>query len=255
MTLDRFDPSLTAPFAGYDEREARRFYARVNKLAELMHVRVRGLENIPKGRALLVGNHTFGWDAMFPMAAIARHLKRRVWVLGEHAWWKVPFVRRFVASVGVVDGSPANVDRLLQSEELVLVLPGGLREAIKPRELRYQLLWGNRYGFVRAALRNQAPLVPLASVGSDELFDLVGNAYERGARWFGRWEIPFPVSARVLPRRVRSAFRVGEPIEPGAGPEAESDFAYVRQLRQCIEGALHELIEEELAKRMGIDLT
>jgi len=52
----------------------------------------------------------------------------------------------------------------LSHDQLVLVMPGGVREALKPRELRYRLLWGHRYGFVRAALRNQTPIVPVASV-------------------------------------------------------------------------------------------
>lgn len=59
--------------------------------------------------------------------------------------------------------------------ELVLVLPGGLCEAVKPHELRYRLLWGHRYGFVRAALRHGAPLVPVASLGADDIIHLVGD--------------------------------------------------------------------------------
>ena len=46
--------------------------------------------------------------------------KGGVWVLGEHAWWRVPFLRRLAASLGVVDGTPENADRLLQRDELVL---------------------------------------------------------------------------------------------------------------------------------------
>ena len=38
---------------------------------------------------------------------------------------------------------------------------------------------------------------------------------------------------------------------PTAGPEAVDDPATLRHLRREIEGALHELIEEELARRAG----
>ncbi len=71
------------------------------------------------------------------------------------------------------------------------MLPGGLREAVKPSALRYRLLWGDRVGFVRAAIRNQAPVVPLATLGGDEIFDFVGDAYARGRRWLG----PFGLGA------------------------------------------------------------
>lgn len=256
MTADGFRPEQTDAFTGYDAATAARFYERVMAVARRLDIEVEGLENIAPGRGLLVANHAFGWDVVVPMAAIAQKLGRRVWALGENAWWKVPFLRNFACKVGVVDGTQENANRLLSADELVLVLPGGLREAVKPQELRYQLLWGHRYGFVRAALRNRAPIVPLASTGTDELFDFVGNPYARGFRWLGRAKIPVPLPSRILPipHLVRPHFAFGEPIPMDAPPEAEHDFNRVRRLRREVEGALHELIENELAKRAGLQL-
>lgn len=89
------------------------------------HSRLRSHDRAPARRTrVLVANHAFGWNVLLPMALIAKRLQRRVWVLGENAWWKVPFVRRFAAALGVVDGTQANANRLLQANELVLVLPG-----------------------------------------------------------------------------------------------------------------------------------
>jgi 1-acyl-sn-glycerol-3-phosphate acyltransferase len=160
------------------------------------------------------------------------------------------------AAVGTVDGTPDNADRLLSHDELVLVLPGGLREAVKPRELRYRLLWGHRYGFIRAAIRNQAPIVPLASIGADDLFDFVGDAYRRGERWLRRTGIPIPLPARILPipHLVRLRFVLGDPIEPPVGSQLADDTNTIRRLRHEVEGALHEILETELARRAGIEL-
>ena len=165
-------------------------------------------------------------------------------------------MRRLVAAVGTVDGTPENADRLLSHDEIVLVLPGGLREALKPRELRYRLLWGQRYGFVRAAIRNQAPIIPMASVGADDLFDLVGNAYTRGERWLRRNGVPIPLPSRILPipHFVQLSFIFGEPILPRAGLDEADNPAVVHRLRREVEGALHELIESELARRSGIPI-
>jgi len=256
MSTDGFKREQKDAFHGYDEGTAARFFQRVTRVAERFDIQVEGLENVPRGRALFVANHAFGWDVVVPMAAIAQRLNRHVWVLGEKAWWRVPFLRGFAARVGIVDGTQDNADRLLQGDELVLVLPGGLREAVKPQELRYQLLWGNRYGFVRAALRNQAPIIPLASIGTDEIFDLVGNPYARGFRWLGCSKIPIPLPSRILPipHLVKPHFAIGEAIPMDAPPETEHDFNRVRRLRREVEGALHELIENELAKRAGLEL-
>ncbi|MET0286814.1 MAG: lysophospholipid acyltransferase family protein [Polyangiales bacterium] len=231
---------------------AERFFRAVRRTGERFDVGIQGLEHIPAGRALLVGNHAFGWDSMFPMAEVMQRLNRRVWVLGDHLWWRLPFVRRLASAVGVVDGNHENVSALLERDELVMVLPGGLREAIKPAELRYQLLWGQRYGFVQAALRHRAPMVPVAVVGTDEMYDFVGNPYRRGRRW--RLPLPLPLPNRLLPKNVAINFRIGEAvtIPDDADPE---DFRIVRRLRREIEGALHEEIESELAARAGFDLS
>ncbi len=255
MTIDGFREEQRQALVAFDPNVARRLYAGLAWLSRRLHVEIEGTERIPSGRALLVANHAFGWDAILPMAAVWQDLHRPVWALGEHAWWKVPFVRRLAAAVGTVDGTPKNVDRLLAHDELVLVLPGGLREAVKPRELRYRLLWGRRYGFIQAAIRNQAPIIPLASIGADDLFDFVGNAYRRGERLLRRTGIPIPLPSRILPipHLVRLRFVFGGPIVP-PGPEMASDKDAVRRLRHEVEGALHELIETELARRAGIDL-
>jgi 1-acyl-sn-glycerol-3-phosphate acyltransferase len=186
------------------------------------------------------------------MARIHAVTGRPIFALGEHAWWAVPGVRRLAAAVGTVDGTTDNADRLLSRDQLVLVLPGGLREAVKPRELRYRLLWGHRYGFVRAAIRNQTPLVPLASIGADDLFDFVGNAYRRGERLLRRTGIPIPLPSRILPipHLVPLRFVFGEPIMP----RVNDDPASVRGLRREVEGALHEIIETELARRAGFEV-
>jgi 1-acyl-sn-glycerol-3-phosphate acyltransferase len=256
MSIDGFRPDHRDAFVGFVPTTAKRFQSVVSWLSRRLHVEVEGIENLPRGRALIVANHAFGWDVVFAMNAVWQRQHRTIWALGEHVWWKVPFVRELAAEVGTVDGTNANADRLLSRDELVIVLPGGLREAVKPRELRYRLLWGHRYGFVRAAIRNQAPLVPLASIGADDIFDFVGNAYRRGERLLRRTGIPVPLPSRILPipHLVPLRFVFGEPIAPSATPEQIDDPLVVRRLRREVEGALHEILETELARRAGFDV-
>ena len=227
-TVDGFERSHKDAFVAYRPGIAAGFDVAMEALGKRLHVEIAGLDRLPSGRALVVANHTFGWDVSFPMAAVRRETGRALWALGEHLWWRVPFVRRLAAAVGTVDGTQENSDRLLANDQLVLVLPGGLHEAVKPLKLRYRLLWGHRFGFVRTAIRNQAPVVPLAAIGGDD---------------------------RILPiphlRRLRFVF--GEPIPPRVGPEKCDDIDAIVQMRHEIEGALYELIDFELARRAGLD--
>jgi len=253
LTFDGFrladkDTFTTAPLAGSDP-----LFRIVEWLGQKLRVELIGLENLPTGRALLVANHAFGWDVVFAMSAIRARTGRTVWALGEHVWWKIPGLRRIAAGLGTLDGTQENANQLLSRGQLLLVMPGGLRESLKPRELRYRLLWGDRYGFVRAAIRNQAPIVPLASIGADELFDLVGNAFSRGSRWLRGTGIPIPLTSKLLPvpHFVRMKFVIGTPI-PAPDPASEKNDVLVHRLRREVEGALHEMFEHELAARAGI---
>ena len=56
-----------------------------------------------------------------------------------------------------------------------------------------------------------------------------------------------------MPRAVRLRFVFGEPLSPPA-PALAHDEAAIRRFRREVEGALHELIERELALRAGIEL-
>src|SRR6185295_17511748 len=151
MTIDGFMASDKIAFRGYSAALCERLFFPLDALGKRLGVHVEGLERLPPGPAVLVANHAFGfWDVAFAIARIRATTGRTVWSLGEHAWWRVPLVRRFAAAVGIVDGTPENADNLLAAGELLLVLPGGLRESLKPKDLRYRLLWGHRYGFVRA---------------------------------------------------------------------------------------------------------
>lgn len=223
----------------------------IDALGRRIRVDVDGLERLPPGRALLVANHTFGFDVALAIARIYAETGRVLWTLGEHVWWKVPGARSVARAAGVLDGTQANADAVLSADQLLLVLPGGLREAVKPSELRYRLLWGHRYGFVRAALRNGAPIVPLACLGADDLFDLIGNPYRRAKRLHLGFPLPRPSHLIPIPHLVKLRFIVGEPIL--ARGDADDPVA-LRSVRREIEGALHELIEGELARRAGFDL-
>ena len=262
MSIDGFAPEQTKAFVGYSARVADAVGHTLDRFGRTLHVDVTGIEHLPPGRGLLVANHAFGFDVAFAIARIHELTGRRVWSLGEHAWWSVPGVRRLATAVGTVDGTIENADALLAADELVLVLPGGLREAMKPRDLRYRLLWGHRYGFVRTALRNGAPIVPMASLGADDLFNLVGDAFKRARKLHLPFPLPRPAHLFPLPHFRTIHFVIGEPI-PTAGllavheahegdsdGEGASDEEHVvRRLRREVEGAIHEIFEDELARR------
>jgi hypothetical protein len=58
----------------------------------------------------------------------------------------------------------------------VLVFPGGAREVFKRKGEAYRLIWKERIGFVQMAAAHGYPIVPFASVGADEAYDIEFDA-------------------------------------------------------------------------------
>src|SRR5690349_23411404 len=137
-------------------------------------VEVEGIEHVPStGGALLVSNHA---GALPPDAAmIAKAIKtehqrpRPLHLTVEHFFKGYPGLSMLVSKLGGVPAHPANVHRLLYDEEqLVLVFPEGRKGTEKLYKNRYRLRRFGRGGFVEAAMRARAPIVPVCVVGAEE---------------------------------------------------------------------------------------
>ena len=135
---------------------------------------VEGIENVPStGGALLVSNHAGALPPDAPMIAKAikeEHPRpRQVHLTVEHFFKGYPFFSMLIAKIGGVPAHPANVQRLLHDErQLVLVFPEGRKGTQKLYKDRYRLQRFGRGGFVAAAMRARAPIVPVAVVGAEE---------------------------------------------------------------------------------------
>jgi 1-acyl-sn-glycerol-3-phosphate acyltransferase len=137
-------------------------------------VEVDGIEHVPStGGALLVSNHAGAVPPDAPMIAKAikeEHPRPRpLHLTVEHFFNGYPGFSMLVAKIGGVPAHPANVHRLLHDEEqLVLVFPEGRKGSEKLYKDRYLLRRFGRGGFVAAAMRARAPIVPIAVVGAEE---------------------------------------------------------------------------------------
>jgi 1-acyl-sn-glycerol-3-phosphate acyltransferase len=135
---------------------------------------VEGIENVPAtGGALLVSNHSGALPPDAPM--IAKAIKeehphgRPLNITVEHFFKGYPGFSMLIPKIGCVAAHPANVHRLLYDEEqLVLVFPEGRKGTEKLFKDRYKLRRFGRGGFVEAAMRARAPIVPICVVGAEE---------------------------------------------------------------------------------------
>ncbi len=134
---------------------------------------VRGLGNIPEeGGVLLVGNHSGGNltpdTTVFQLAFSAYFgVERAFYQLAHNLVLSMPglgFLRKF----GTVAASPENADKALSSGAALLVYPGGDYEVHRPTWERHRVDFGGRKGFIRLALKEDVPIVPVVSIGGQE---------------------------------------------------------------------------------------
>ena len=221
-------------------------------------VETRGLDNVPDtGAALVVANHsgTLPLDALMTSLALLDHhpARRHLRMLAADLVFSMPVLAPLARKGGNTLACNADAERLLSSGELVGVWPEGFKGIGKPFRERYKLQRFGRGGFVSAALRTGAPIIPCSIVGAEETYPMLGNA-KTLARLLGLPYLPItptfpllgPLGAVPLPSKWIIEF--GEPIETaGLGGAAASEdpmlvFNLTDQVRETIQSTLYSLL-------------
>jgi 1-acyl-sn-glycerol-3-phosphate acyltransferase len=165
------------PRADLDERDPDYIRERLPQLWLLASIwfrgEVRGLGNIPdSGPVLLVSNHSGGNmtpDTIIFTLAFSTYfgVERAFYQLAHNLVLSMPGLAQ-LRKFGTVAASPANARRALESGAALLVYPGGDYEVHRPTSHRNRVDFGGRKGFIRLALEQQVPIVPVVSIGGHE---------------------------------------------------------------------------------------
>ncbi len=231
---------LVAPFAAWLYRH----YFRVE---------CHGLENIPDGRFLLIGNHSgqLPFDAMMIATAVLLDAPKPRLVRGMVERWsaELPFVSSLFVRAGQVVGDPAVCQKLLEAEEGVMVFPEGARGINKLFNQRYQLTdFG--HGFMRLALETKSPIVPVALVGAEEQAPAVYDV-KSVARLVGFPAVPV-IFPQVVPLPLPVKYRIwfGPPLLFQGDADDDDDVVamHVKQVKRTIQ----RMLEQGVETRRGI---
>ena len=226
-------------------------------------VRSVGMEHVPDDSgALIVANHagTLPFDAIMTKVALLdehpahRHLRE----LAADLALRVPIVGPLARKMGNTLAHEDDAKRLLTAGELVGVWPEGFKGIGKLYRDRYKLQRFGRGGFVSVALRSQVPIIPVAIIGSEEIYPMLANVPFL-ARLFG---FPyFPITAQfpllgplgILPLPSKWVIEFGEPIDTTAyGPEAADDPMLVFELTDRVLDTSQQMLYRNLMGRRSI---
>ena len=261
--LGRLDGRYTEDEWGFDED----FAQTVEPLLDFLYdqwwrVHATGVEKVPAhGRVLLAGNHAgiLPWDAtMMAISLLREHpLPRYPRFLVLDWAFQLPWVSTAIRKVGGVVASPYNALRLLEDDQLVAVFPEGVKGTGKPFSERYRLQRFGRGGFVELALRTGAPIVPVAVVGSEEIYPMLGQS-GLAARVLRAPYFPLtptfpwlgPLGMIPLPSKWRIEFCDPIPTE-AYGPDAVNDRSLVLELSERVRSTVQQKVYENLVERGG----
>lgn len=222
-----------------------------------------GLDHVPAdGAALVVGNHsgTLPFDAVMAKVALlddhsaGRHLR----ALAADLAFRLPFFGPMARKAGNTLGHHDDAARLLEAGELVGVWPEGFKGVGKRYRDRYKLGRFGRGGFVSVALRTQSPIIPMATVGAEEIYPQVGNAASL-ARLFGlpyfpvTFQFPLLGPLGVVPLPTKWRIEFGEPIDTREyGPEAADDQMLVFELTDRVRERVQVMVDRALENRESV---
>ena len=231
---------------------------------------VRGLENIPDGPSLLVGNHSgglmiadtfvfanefydyFGPDRRFHQ--LAHDFAARNPSLGV--------IRRY----GTVAASHENAIKAFELGAPVLVYPGGDFETFRPSWHGDQIEFGGRQGFIRLAIESGVPIVPVVAVGGQETALFLTRG-QRAAQLLGldrmaRIKVlpisigpPFGVNVLDLPLRFPLPAKITVEVLPPIqlekfGSDPDHDEIY-EEVTSEMQDALSDLADERTIPLVG----
>lgn len=219
-----------------------------------------GWENVPSEPVLFVGAHNGG------LASPDLHLFMVDWfrrfgvdcpaygLMHPKMWTVFPTVAQMATRMGAVQAHPRMAIAAFQKGASVLVYPGGAQDVFRPHRQRHRIFFNERRGFIKLALRQGVPIVPLISTGAHDTLWVLDNCYEQAKRlhemgmpWLFNidpevfpiyigwpWGLTFgPVPNIPWPSKIR--LRVCPPIRfERYGRESIKDHHYVDQCYQTV---------------------
>lgn len=229
-------------------------------------VEVSGIENLPDtGPGLLVANHagTLPFDGPMLSVAVRDHhpAHRDLRLLAADIVFDMPVVGPVARKAGHTMACTADANRLLAGGELTAVFPEGYKGLGKPFRDRYKLQRFGRGGFVSAALRAGAPIIPCSIIGSEEIYPMLADvtllARVLGVPYFPitpLFPLAGPLGLVPLPSKWHIAF--GTPVDTAGYDESAADdpmvtFEITDQVRETIQQTLFGLLGQRRNTFLG----
>ena len=167
-----------------------------------------GWEHIPKtGAALVVGSHNGGLacpDMMITLYDWFRHFgteRPAYGLMHSHVWKVYRPLAQLASQLGAIQATPSMAISALRSNACVLVYPGGGKDVFRPYWQRNQVKFYGQQGFIKLALRENVPIIPVVSWGAHQTLFVLADIYEPMKALLETFNLPwlFHLDPEVFP--------------------------------------------------------
>ncbi len=217
-------------------------------LEKYFRYEVRGIQNIPRKKALIVMNHgIIPYHGFLLAKKIVDELRIYPRGLGAAFLFRIPGVREFFVKGGAVNANPRNAEALLNEGNVVMLAPGGIYEALIAKPGLKRIPWERRKGFVRIAIKTKSPIVPTYCNGINASYF---NSYfllkpRIKILESTRFSFPFFFGLGFFPLPVKLIHKIGKPIFLKK-KKGESHVKYVDRFHREVLKAEAKLAQSDL---------
>lgn len=224
-------------------------------------VKTDGWHHIPtEGKVLLVGSHNGGMASpdmvMMMYDWFSRFGTQRLvyGLMHPYAWKVSPQIANLAQKIGAIVAHPKVASAAFDLGASVLVYPGGQYDMFRPHSQRYKINFAGHRGFIKLALKNEVPIIPVISAGAHDTLVVLGDCYDLlkklhqlGLPWFYQVDpgvfpiylgLPWGLAIGPLPNiplPVQIHTRVCRPIIfERYGTDAARDRNYVDECYQLV---------------------
>jgi 1-acyl-sn-glycerol-3-phosphate acyltransferase len=231
---------------------------------------LEGGEHVPaSGPCIIVGNHSGG--PLMPDALVLASywwslagVERPAYAMVHDTGLAIPGIGTILLKMGALRASWENALKVLQSGAALLVYPGGELDCLRSFWRRHRIDFRGRTGFIRLALTEGVPIVPVVNVGGHEVYVTLLSS-ERLATWTGMarfarvktvplnlglpWGVWLTGLLPYWPLPAKLVYRIGRPIFLGRDPEAAEDDRVVRLAYDYVTRRMQRMLDHLAARR------
>ncbi|KAK9403299.1 transmembrane protein 68-like [Crotalus adamanteus] len=158
--------------------------------------------------------------------------KRRILhLVADHFVFLIPGIQLLINVFHALHGSQEECRKVLENGELVVISPGGVREALFSDE-NYTIMWRNRKGFAQVAIDAKVPIIPTFTRNIRENIRIVGGQIKLLRSIYEYLRLPLVLLYGNFPVKLQTY--LGDPIPYDPNITAEELTEKTKDALQCL---------------------